>query len=124
MSGTERTRYDFDALIRIFRPDEGGRKSAPFNGVRWDFNYAEEALSEGTYMIWPDFIDESGNSLPRDRPLPVDVWLTARMFVVADEMRKEVHRSRVRAGTRFYCCEGKRVAEGYVKSITGLHEPR
>lgn len=56
---------DFEASIRILRTDEGGRTTAPFNGIRWDFNYADELPQVGLYMIFPDFVDEKGNSLPK-----------------------------------------------------------
>jgi hypothetical protein len=112
---------DFEATIRIFREDEGGRKAAPFNGIRWDLNYAEETPAVGLYMIHPDFFGDDGQSLPIDQPLPVDRPLRARMHIVVDEMRAQVHRSRIEVGTRFYCCEGpRRVAEGQVTLITGL----
>jgi hypothetical protein len=116
---------DFEAKIRIFREDEGGRKSPAVNGIRWDLNYAEELPSVGLYMIHPDFLDEDGQSLHLDRALPVDKQLSARMYVIIDEMRSEVHRSRIKVGTQFYCCEGpRRVAEGEVTRITGLHLDR
>jgi hypothetical protein len=116
---------DFKAVIRIFREDEGGRKLAPFNGIRWDFNYAEELPTSDLYMIWPDFIDEDSNSLPTDKVLPIDRFLRARMSVVVDEMRAQMHRSRIKVGTQFFCCEGpRRVAEGEVRRITHLHIER
>jgi hypothetical protein len=112
---------DFEAAIRIFREDEGGRKSAPFNGIRWDLNYAEEPPTGGLYMIWPDFIDEHRQSLPTDKVLPIDRRLRARMFIVVDDMRAQIHRSRIQVGTQFFCCEGQhRIAEGEVIKITGL----
>ena len=47
------------------------------------------------------------------------------MYVLVDQMRTEVHRSRISEGTYFYCCEGpKRVAEGRVTRVTGLHKER
>jgi hypothetical protein len=117
-------RDDFEAIIRIFREDEGGRRSAPFNGIRWDLNYANEVPADGLYMIWPDFIND-GVSLPTDKALPIDRHLQARMYVVVDEMRAQVHRARIEVGTCFYYCEGPhRVAEGKVTRITGLHVER
>jgi translation elongation factor EF-Tu-like GTPase len=116
---------DFEAVIRIFRADEGGRKTPARNGIRWDLNYAEESPSKDLYMIWPDFMDENGNSLPKGANLETDVELHARMTIVNDEMRHKVHRARVKVGTRFYCCEGpRRVAEGQVTKITGLFDDR
>jgi len=118
---------DFEALIRIYSEDEGGRHLPPFNGIRWDFAYADAPPGQALqlYMIWPDFYDGDGNSLSNDQRLPIGVELPARMFILVDEMRDEVHRQRLREGVRFYCHEGsKRVAEGIVTRITGLFTPR
>ncbi|MEH6420079.1 hypothetical protein [Pseudomonas sp. CGJS7] len=116
---------DFEAVIRIHTQAEGGRRSPPLNGIRWDFAYADDPVPNRLYMIWPDFFDADGNSLPGDVPLPVDVELRARMTVVVDEMRSEVHQGRIRVGVKFYCQEGpKRVASGVVTRITHLHDER
>jgi len=116
---------DFEAEIRILTEAEGGRKTSPFNGIRWDFSYASDDCSDQLYMIWPDFFSASGDSLPKDFPLPLSVELAARMVIVVDEMRDEVHRSRIKPGVEFYCHEGpRRVAVGRVTRITGLHKDR
>ena len=117
---------DFEAQIRIFSHEEGGRITAPFNGIRWDFAYENDDIQKtGIYMIYPDFYDENGNSLPTNEPLPIDRELPARMTILIDEMRVKIHRKRVHEGLRFYCHEGsKRVAEGIVTKITGLHAQR
>ncbi|GAB2801186.1 hypothetical protein [Dyella kyungheensis] len=116
---------DFEAAIRIFSEAEGGRKTPPYNGIRWDFSYASDEDSNQLYMIWPDFFSPSGDSLAKDSPLPIGVELSARMTVVNDEMRAEVHRARIVPGLEFYCHEGpKRVAVGRVTRITGLHDVR
>jgi translation elongation factor EF-Tu-like GTPase len=116
---------DFEAEIRILRFDEGGRRTAPFNGIRWDFNYAFELPTANLYMIWPDFFDALGVSRSYDRPLPIDVALPARMTIVVEAMRTAVHQKQIEVGTHFYCCEGpQRVAEGRVTKITGLHQQK
>jgi translation elongation factor EF-Tu-like GTPase len=116
---------DFEATIRIFREDEGGRRSPVFNGIRWDFCYAETDPKDGIWMIHPHFHDARGESIPEEQALPVDVSLPARMFIVVDEMRDEIHRRKVRVGGRFYCHEGaRRVAEGVITEITGLFRER
>jgi hypothetical protein len=116
---------DFEATVRIFSAADGGRQVPVFNGIRWDFAYAEDRPPVELYMIWPDFLAGDGRSLPADEPLPVGVELVARMFVVMDEMRATVHRDRIAPGVRFYCHEGgRRVAEGVVTRVTGLHMPR
>jgi hypothetical protein len=112
---------DFEAVVRIFSATEGGRRIPAFNGIRWDFAYAEGQPPGALYMIWPDFFPANGRSLPADQPLPVGVELSARMYVAMDEMRSEVHRGRIAPGVRFFCHEGGRqVAEGVVTRITGL----
>lgn len=114
---------DFEATIRIYSVAEGGRPVC--NGIRWDFAYAEDNPPDTLYMIWPDFFATGGRSLPTNQPLPVGVELSARMGVVMDQMRAEVHRSRIAPGVRFFCHEGRhRVAEGVVTRITGLFTPR
>ena len=116
---------DFEAVIRIYSTAEGGRVSPPFNGIRWDFAYAEDGATKSIFMIWPDFFDEKGDSLPTDAPLPIGVELRARMTILVDEARSQVHRGRIREGVQFYCHEGaKRVAVGCVTKVTGLHMER
>ena len=76
-------------------------------------------------MIWPDFYDENGDSISTDQPLQIDHELFARMTITSDEIREKIHKDRIVVGLRFYCHEGgKRVAEGQVTKITGLHVPR
>ena len=116
---------DFEAAIRIFSSEEGGRIRPPFNGVRWDFAYAEDPPAKELFMIHPDFHDENGDSLPTDNALPIGVELRARMVVIIDEAREKIHRLRIREGVKFYCHEGsRRVAEGRVTRITGLFVER
>jgi hypothetical protein len=113
---------DFEALIRIYSHEEGGREKAPCNGIRWKFAYAGDPMGEVLYAIWPDFVDEHGNSMPEDAPLPIGVELPARMTVDIRGTREVVHRHRVFEGVRFFCHEqSRRVAEGRVTRITGLN---
>jgi len=93
-------------------------------GIRWDFAYAEGQSPGTLYMIWPDFFAADGQSLPTDQPMPVGVELSARMMIVIDQMRADVHRGRLAPGVRFFCHEGgHRVAEGVVTRITGMFIP-
>lgn len=116
---------DFEAVVRIYSTDEGGRRSSAFNGIRWDFAYADGDPTDALYMIWPDFFAVDGNCLQADQPLPVGVELSARMTILVDVMRAEVHRGRIAPGVRFFCREGgQQVAEGEVTRITGLFSPR
>lgn len=116
---------DFEASIRIMRADEGGRRTPVFNGIRWDFCYAEDDPAAGIWMIHPDFYDATGESVAEQTALPIDEPIPARMFILVDELREEIHRRKLRVGGRFYCHEGsRRVAEGVVTRITGLFRER
>jgi hypothetical protein len=115
---------DFEAAIRIYSAIEGGRRTPAGNGIRWDFAYADEQPPKSLYMIWPDFVGADGQSLPTDQPLPVSVELPARMLVLMDEMRAEVHRGQITSGVRFFYHEGRvRVAEGVVPESRGYSSP-
>jgi translation elongation factor EF-Tu-like GTPase len=116
---------DFEAVIRIFTSEEGGRLTPTFNGIRWDFCYADDRPEERLWAIYPDFFDSSGNTIPRDVPLPMAIESCTRMSVLNDEIRKTVHRERIQVGTQFFCHEGaRRVAIGRVTKITGLFDER
>jgi translation elongation factor EF-Tu-like GTPase len=128
MESNERRLYsgqdDFEARIRVFTAAEGGRKTPVFNGIRWDFAYLDDPDVNCLYCIYPDFYAENGDSLS-DEPIPIDVELPARMYILRDDMRCSVHRSRLAVGTEFYCQEGgTRVAHGIVTRITGLFVER
>ena len=115
---------DFEAVVRIFTHEQGGHVNAPFNGIRWDFCYAEDDPSDGIYMIHPDFLDANGCSRPTDAPLPLDTSLVARFRICVDAMRP-THQARIAVGTCFYCHEGgHRVASGTVTRLVGLHAGR
>ena len=112
---------DLRAEVTILTEAEGGRKGPAFNGIRWDLGYAEDAPSDSMYMIWPDFVDETGNSIPTDAPLPIGVLLRARFLIVNPKLR-HIHQARIAVGTRFYCQEGsRRVAIGRVTKLTSLN---
>lgn len=116
--------HDFEAVIRILTAKAGGRRTLAHNGIRWDFAYVEHGpYPPMLYMIWPEFTRPDGQPFPVETPLPVGPELSARMRIVSEEMRVEVHRKRIEPGVRFYCHEGPiRVAEGTVTRITGLFE--
>lgn len=74
-------------------------------------------------MIWPTFLGADAEPLPDGLALPVGVKLPARMRILSDEMRVEVHRKRIAVGVRFFCHEGPtRVAEGVVTRLLGLFD--
>jgi hypothetical protein len=87
------------------------------NGVRTDFRYTEDPDLNSQYMIWPDFFDASGNSLPTDQPLSFGTPLNARMHILSREF-VAFHTARLVPGTRFYCMAGpKIVGDGIVTEV-------
>ena len=109
---------DFLANIRILPPGEGGRRSPPHNGIRWDLRYGDGPAGSGVFAIWPLFMAADGSTIIG--PLETGITLNARMFILFPEMR-DYHRRRLTVGTRFFCMEGnKSCAEGVVTEITGL----
>ena len=110
---------DFEAEIGILSEEEGGRSIPAFNGIRWDFAYGDLLPTDDQYMIWPDFMSGSGDSLESD--IPLSGTLRARMHIVNRDARVTVHRPRIEVGVGFFCMEGARqVARGVVTKVTGL----
>ncbi len=108
----------FEAEITILTESEGGRRSPPHNGIRWDFTYAENNPENKMYMIWPEFVDDNGDAI--DRGVFLEGTLKARMHIVSEKMLP-LHVEKIHVGTEFYCMEGpKRVAHGVVTKVTGL----
>jgi len=112
---------DFDVRYRFLTPTEGGRSSGPpHQGYRSDWAYDGDYIEQtGTYMIWPEFEDETGKVIPQGQPVPATGH--ARMWIVVDYMKESVHRRRIAVGVKGYFMEGsKRVAEAEVINIAGL----
>jgi hypothetical protein len=108
---------DFEGDVRILTAREGGRANPPYNGIRWDLRYFSQA-EDSNWMVWPEFIDDSGDMLPTDRP--VTGFVKARFYVISDAMRP-YHRAQVRPGVGFFCVEVAKVcAAGVVTRVTGL----
>ena len=120
----EDLRNDFEVRYRFLEPEEDGRKTGqPYQGYRCDWRYAEfdENQTEKLqmWMIWPIFLDSDG--VPLLGGTHVARVGTARMFILNEELRKTVHRERIRLGTRGYFMEGsRRVAEAEVIRVVTL----
>ncbi len=111
---------DFEAEIEIFTFEQGGRRSPPLNGIRWDLKYKEDNFGDGIHSIWPFFINDENNLVPGSEPLSGK--LRAWMYVMLDEMR-DYHRNRMKIGQEFTCQEGsKSVAKGVVTRLIRLAE--
>jgi translation elongation factor EF-Tu-like GTPase len=111
---------DFEAEVRFLGPEEGGRKGPPAQGYRPDLHFDDDETNE-LWMIWPRFLDPSGDELPDGALIPQ--CAKAQFYIVNDELRRSIHRKRIHEGLRFEICEGpRRVAFGRVTKILSLHE--
>lgn len=109
----------FRAFIEVYPCGPDTRKRPAFNGIRWSFVYAEDLEQLGKSAphsdVWPEFLDEAGNSLMNDAPLIGEY--NAIMHIVFENM-VDVHFKRLREGTEFFCMEGARkVAKGHVTNL-------
>lgn len=119
------TEPDFEAVITVPTPEQSGRASPPQNFIRWDFCYAEDNPLEDTrnltadlFMIYPNFLDESGSSIQEG--VPLSGTYKARMHILIEDM-KEYHRKRLSVGTQFNCHEGPTInARGVVTKLLGI----
>ncbi len=113
---------DFEVRYRFYSEAEGGRNAQQFfQGYRCDWVYAdfEGAEPRQVWMIWPIFVDESGQFVPENAP--VDVEGTARMMIVNEELRQTIHKGRIRPGVKGFFVEGqKKVAEATVIRVPNL----
>jgi len=89
-------------------------------GYRPDIHYDDDE-ADGLYMVWPRFIDDNGKELPEGTVIPQVSG--AHFYIVNHDLRRSVHRQRLREGVRFHICEGpRRVAACRVTKILNLHE--
>lgn len=109
--------WHFEAEITIYPLGPTTRSHHPLNGIRWAFAYADDEMPDGATQsnVWPEFIDEAGETIPDD--VPLHGTLKARMHIMFPNMVPE-HLSRVYVGMRFYCKEAsRRVAAGVITAI-------
>jgi len=95
---------DFRVTYHLFTPEEGGRKTPAYQGIRWDFRYEDKFIHPGTWMIWPEFLDLTGEVLALG---PIPDMGQANMFCVNTD-NHTFHRQHIRPGVRGYFVEGSR----------------
>jgi len=106
---------DFRVKYKFRSKEDGGRNNLPFQGLRCDFSYDGE---DKIYIIWPEFEDGAGNViLENDSTVPEEG--TASMWVVIPE-RREMHKNKIRIGTKCFFWEGKITADCEVIEILDL----
>lgn len=111
---------DFIVKYSFLSAEQGGRKAGPpSQGYRSDFMYAEDIVEDGIWMIWPEFLDASGNVI-LDKSIQVNETGIAKMWIMNEQM-KDIHKSRVVIGQKGYFMEGQRkTAECEVIEIVGM----
>jgi hypothetical protein len=113
--------HDFKVKYRLYKPDEGGRKTGvTYQGIRYDFAYEDYGTKDfNLYMIWPEFENENGVVITEDFEIVREIG-TARMWIVTDDMRT-VHRDKIKIGTKGFMMEAsRRMGECEVIEIDGL----
>jgi hypothetical protein len=108
----------FEVKYRFLTQAEGGRSAPLYQHIRWDFLYeGDNPQKDGVWMIWPEFLDQSGRFLP-DGEVPTSGQ--ALMFIVVPESTQN-HKKRIALGTKGFFVEGSRkIAECEVTAIHGL----
>jgi len=112
--------HDFVVEYKILNESQGGRKTLPSQGIKWDFAYVNEKHKPNDlFMIWPQFLDKNGQVIPKSND-PVPPSGKARMWIVDDGMRK-YHVDKIYVGMKANGMEGSRpVADYVVTEIGGL----
>jgi hypothetical protein len=116
---------DFEAEVRFLTPEQGGRTGRwgpPRQGYRCDIHWDDDP-SDLLWTIWPMFLDEQGQELPKGAVVPE--VSQAHLYIINAELRDTVHREWLREGSGFHLCEGvHRVAACRVTRIFTSHETR
>ena len=110
---------DFIVKYKFLIGEKGGRTIMPSQGYRSDIMYAEDKNEDGLWIIWPEFLDSTGN-LITDKSIPVDQEGKARMWII-NEHFTERHKTRIKIGQKGFFMEGSRkVAECEVIEVVNL----
>ena len=81
----------------------------------------DDPLKDGISMIHPEFLDEGGQPLGENFPVPLEG--KAAMWILVPEMRASVHSARAKLGTRGHFMEGHRkIGDVKIDAIVGLLE--
>ncbi len=115
-------REDFIVSYKLYSPQEGGRK-VTFQHLRCGFMYeGDDPQEDGIYMIHPEFLNENGSPV-NGEDTPISLSGKASMWVLVEEMKEQVHRKRIKVGTRGFFMEGSRkIGEVVVEEIVALNE--
>jgi hypothetical protein len=100
---------DFRVKYRLYSPEEGGRYSLPYQGIRSDFWYEHpdhKINRQSLFVIWPEFENEKEEVIT-DKSVPVLQSGTARMWIINDQFIP-YHKGKIKLGTKGFFKEGSR----------------
>lgn len=92
-------------------------------GMRCDYLYeGDDSKEDGIHMIWPEILDDAGEVI-LNRSLPLKRKGHATMWIGMHESRVNIHRQRLKIGTKGYWVIGsKSIANVEVTKILGLFD--
>ncbi len=94
--------------------------SKPGQGMRVDFLYdGDDPQVEGIHMIWPEFLDDSGQVIRDTTPGIIALRGRANMWIL-DQNRRHYHADRIEIGTKGIWWRGGRIAYVTVVNKDGL----
>jgi hypothetical protein len=99
---------DFEAEVRFLTPEEGGRSEqyGPVKqGYRCDIHF-EDDPSDLLWMIWPKFLNESGDEVEGGTIIPR--MSRAHFYIVNQKAKPLLYRRWLRENARFHLREGRR----------------
>ncbi|NVJ50513.1 MAG: hypothetical protein HWE11_09005 [Gammaproteobacteria bacterium] len=93
-----------------WKPEKEVSMCKPFQGIRSDFLYeGDNPKSDGIHMIWPEFLDYSGNVILQ-KETEVEEKGFANMWILMKE-RASYHNERIKVGTKGYMVVGSKILE-------------
>lgn len=105
--------HDFRVRYKLLTPEEGGRHSLAYQGIRWDFWYEDHPIGN-LFMIYPEFEQSTGELLQNEIPIESEGF--ANMWIL-DLDNFEYHKKRITKGTQGTFNEGKPIANCEVVSM-------
>ena len=112
-------RCDFVVSYLLYPPEDGGR-ILTYQHLRCDFMYeGDDPKTDGIYMIHPEFLGGDGKIV--EEQIQISLSGKALMWICIPEMRDEIHKHRVKVGTRGFFVEGTRkIGEVVVTNIVDM----
>lgn len=111
---------DFRAAVSFLTEEMGGRRQPPPQGIyKPDIRYAGDPDTQA-WMVWPLFLSNEDTELECGASVPKRC--NANFYIVDEQLRRDVHVSRLKVGVRFDLVEGsRRVAVCEVTALLALH---